>query len=211
MEASLHVRRADGSLDLIDIEPEALRNEGRVPIEDDIPVVSALVVFRDESGDVVGASGARFGLIDEAETKTPSEILDDGVVTESEYSGAALAVLSCLEAEGVDAAVAFNEVGHATFTTAGEDDGVFGECHGTNMGQVELAWADQNAPSPGREIAFYNEVVDCVEEQTGQDYGDVEARSDTRATDAAIADAPEMYDACFDEVLNRYPGFRSSP
>ncbi len=210
VEASLHVRMADGSLDLIRVESEVLRNEGRVPIEDDNQVVSALVVFRDGSGEVIGASGARFGLIDEAETKTPSEILDDGVVTESEYYGAALAVLSCLEAGGVDAGVAFNEDGSASFTTAGEDEGVFRECHGRNMGQVELAWADQTGPSPEREIAFYNEVVDCVESQTGEEYGEVEARSDTRATDAAIADAPDLYDGCLDEVLNRYPGFRSS-
>lgn len=209
-EASLHVRMADGSLDLIAIEPDVLRNEGRVPIEDDNQAVTALVVYRDASGEAIGASGARFGLIDEAETKTPREILDDGVVTVSEYYGAALAVLSCLEAEGVDAGVAFNQDGSASFTTAGEDEGVFRECHGPNMGQVELAWADQNAPSPEREIAFYNEVVDCVESQTGEEYGEVEARSDTRATDAAIADAPGVYDGCLDEVLNRYPGFGSS-
>lgn len=208
VEASLHVRRADGSLDLIAIEPDVLRNEGRVPIEDDNQVVTALVVYRDASGEAIGASGARFGLIDEAETKTPREILDDGVVTVSEYYGAALAVLACLEAEGVDAGVAFNEVG-ATFTTGGGDEGVFGECQGRNMGQVELAWADQTGPSPEREIAFYNEVVDCVERETGEEYGEIEARSDTRATDAAIADAPGVYDACFDEVLVRYPGFGS--
>lgn len=92
----------------------------------------------------------------------------------------------------------------------GENEGVFGECHGRHVGAVATTWADQNAPSPGREIAFYNEVVNCVEEQTGEDYGEVEARSDTRATDAAIADAPGVYDACFDDVLNRYPGFSSS-
>lgn len=210
VEASLHVRMADGSWDLIHVESEVLRNQGRVAVEDDNQVVSALVVFRDGSGEVIGASGARFGLIDEAETKTPSEILDDGVVTESEYYGAALAVLSCLEAEGVDAGVAFNEDGSASFTTAGEDERVFRECHGPNMGQVELAWADQTGPSPEREVAFYNEVVDCVERETGEEYGEVERRSDTRATDAAIADAPEVYDGCLDEVLNRYPGFGSS-
>lgn len=207
VEASLHVRRADGSLDLIDIGTEVLRNEGRVPIEDDNQAVSALVVYRDESGEVIGASGTHFGLIDEAEMKTPSEILDEGVVTESEYYGAALAVLSCLEAEGVDAGLVFNARGFASFTTGGEDEVVFEQCHGRHMGAVATAWADQNAPSREREIAFYNEVVDCVEDQTGEEYGEVEARSDTRATDAAIADAPDVYDACFDEVLTRYPGF----
>ncbi len=208
LEASLRVRRADGSLDLIDIEPEMLRNEGRVPIEEDHEIVTALVVYRDGSGDVIGASGARFGLIDEAETTTPpDEILDDGVVTESEYYGAALAVLSCLEAEGVDAGLAFDARGFASFTTGGEDEVVFEQCHGRHMGAVATARADQNAQSREREIAFYNEVVDCVEEQTGEDYGEVERRSDTRATDAAIEDAPGVYDACFEEVLNRYPGF----
>ncbi len=85
--------------------------------------------------------------------------------------------------------------------------GVFRECHGRHMGAVATAWVDQNPPSPGREIAFYNEVVDCVEEQTGEEYGNVASRSDTGATDAAIADAPDVYDLCFDEVLARYPGF----
>lgn len=211
VEASLQVRRADGSLDRIDIGTEVLRNEGRVPIGDDNQAVTALVVYRDESGEVIGASGARFGDINEAETKTPREILDDGVVTESEYYGAALAVLACLEAEGVDAGLAFNEVGHASFTTAGANEDVLRECHGLNMGQAESVWANQNAPSPERETAFYNEVVDCVEAQTGEDYGEVERRGDTGATDAAIEDAPDVYDECFDEVLNKYPGFRSGP
>ncbi|HSM44749.1 MAG TPA: hypothetical protein VK969_07005, partial [Acidimicrobiia bacterium] len=177
VEASLHVRRADGSLDLIDIESEVLRNEGRVPIEDGNQPVTAFIVYRDGSGEVIGASGAHFGLIDEAEMKTPREILDDGVVTESEYYGAALAVLSCLEAEGVDAGLAINARGFASFTTGGEDEVVFEQCHGRDMGAVATAWADQNAPSRERGIAFYNEVVSCVEEQTGEDYGEVVARS----------------------------------
>ncbi len=93
-EASLHVRMADGSLDLIAIEPDVLRNEGRVPIEDDNQVVSAVVVYRDASGEAIGASGARFWLIDEAETKTPREILDDGVVTVSEWSSSGRPLMS---------------------------------------------------------------------------------------------------------------------
>lgn len=210
VEARLHVRLAGDRQLTIDVGRDQLR-EGRVAIEDGTQVVSALIVYRNEAGEVIGASGGHFEIFENTQALTPREILDDGVVTESEYHGAALDVLTCLEAEGVDAGLAFDASGFASFTTRGEIEEIFEQCHGRHMGAVATAWADQNAPSREREIAFYNEVVDCVEEQVGQDYGEVEARSDTRATDAAIADAPEVYEACFDEVLNRYPGFRSSP
>lgn len=210
VEARLHVRLAGDRRLTIDVGRDQLR-DGRVAIEDGAQIASALIVYRNGAGEVIGASGGHFEISEETQALTPREILDDGVVTESEYSGAALAVLACLEAEGVDAGLEFDARGSASFTTRGETEEIFEQCHGRHMGAVATAWADQNAPSPGREIAFYNEVVSCVEEQTGEDYGEVEARSDTRATDAAIADAPGVYDACFEEVLARYPGFGSSP
>ena len=56
-----------------------------------------------------------------------------------------------------------------------------------------------------REIAFYDAVVSCTEEITGQEYGNVTRLGDSEAPDAALADAFEIYVDCFDQILIERP------
>ena len=59
-----------------------------------------------------------------------------------------------------------------------------------------------------KEIAFYDAVVSCTEEQTGQEYGDVTRLGDTDATDAALADADDIYSDCFQRIWAEHPEWR---
>lgn len=205
--ADVHVRLIEPDrVDVIQV-PTNEPGAGRVTVEDIAQIASVLVVYRNETGDVVTASGAHFAPFEETEPRTPEEILADGVVTESEYRQAATAVLTCLNETGIRAEVELDANG-ASFTTPGDADEAFGQCHQQHLGGgVDLAWADQNPSSAEREVAFYNDVVSCVEAQTGKDYGDVEAGADTKATDAAIDDAPDLYGTCFDQIIGRYPDY----
>lgn len=132
---------------------------------------------------------------------TKQEILADGVVTEAEYRAAVQGVVACMDARGFETLVEYDSSGIAGFNSYG--DGVadfFDACFEGQLGSVALAWASQNASSED-DIAFYNDVLDCVEAETGESYGDVEAAGDTRATDAAIAAAPVIYDTCLDKTF----------
>lgn len=132
---------------------------------------------------------------------TPQEILADGVVTETEYRAAVGAVVACLEQQGITTTVRYGPSGVAGFNSTGEGaEALFDKCFGQHLGSVAYRWADQNY-SPEQEVAFYNDVVDCVEAQTGKSYGDVRAGADTRATNAAIADAPDIYHTCIDRTI----------
>ena len=132
---------------------------------------------------------------------TKQEILADGVVTEAEYRAAVDAVVGCMDAEGIDTSVRYDSSGIAAFDSQGTAAAEkFDACFSEHLGSVAYVWADQNA-SPESEIAFYNDVVDCVEAQTGESYGDVEAVGDTKATDAAIGAAPDVYGACLDRMI----------
>ncbi len=137
---------------------------------------------------------------------TPEQILQDGVVTAGEYRAAIRNVGSCVEAQGGQFESEFDRDGTPSFTTsgpAGIDDAVEG-CFARHVGDVELVWADQLAPTPEEEASFYNEVVSCVEKELGVEFGTVEPRSgggvDTSVTDSALAADRSVYMACFDEV-----------
>lgn len=214
---------ADVSIRLLD-EPDAIgwrldaaELDGRVDQPDLDPrlIATVLVRYRDAAGAVIAAAGGRYATeppLDEA--LTPDEILSDGVVTRAEYTAAAEAVVDCLRSRGVEAGVGVNATGTPSYTTSDSDDPEgqnLANCLGEHVGRVELVWANQNAPSPEREIEFYNDVVDCVEVHTGDSYGDVGAVGDHKATDAAIAAAGELYDECFTEILPRYPDVGPMP
>ena len=200
---------------MVDVGPAEIK-AGRFELLDavDIRSIGSLLVrYRDAAGNVIAASGGHFATEELPEEETsPQAILSDGVVTEAEYFVAAQAVVGCLRARGVEASFNLDNTWDASFITpdnGGNVEAIFNSCHAEHMGGVELVWADQNAPAPEREIAFYNAVVDCVEAQTGEDYGDMGAVADTKATNAALAAAPDLYTACFDQVIEDYPDLRS--
>lgn len=141
---------------------------------------------------------------------TPEEILLDGVVTEDEYRVALDHVGECVESQGVEFEYSLDrdQTVAMTVTGAGRDvEELLDECVARHVGDVELVWADQNAPLPEKEAVFYNEVVSCVERELGVEFGYVEARNtggvDTSVTDAAIAADPVLYDRCFDQAISR--------
>lgn len=151
------------------------------------------------------ADPAPTGLSDPSEmsaSPTKQEMLADGVVTEVEYRAAVDEVVGCLDAQEIDTSVRYDSSGVAAFDSQGAGAAEkFDACFAQHLGSVAYAWANQNA-SPEGEFAFYNDVVNCVEGQTGQSFGDVEAVGDTRATDAAIAAAPDLYETCFNTTVS---------
>ncbi len=144
---------------------------------------------------------------------TPAEILADGFVSDSEYLAAIEAVSGCVEATGADFSVEFDRYNAPRFHASGRGglEAIVDSCLAGHLGAVELVWADQNAPSPEEDAAFYDAVVSCVEEGLGVDFGTVEPRSsvrapDTAVTDAAIAADPDLYSTCLDLQLAREGG-----
>jgi len=178
-------------------------------INDALQIATVLIRYRDANGAVISAAGGQYASEPPlSAAPTQDEILADGVVTRTEFQAAAQAVVDCLNQMGYTASIGLGVGGGASFNVmGGEDtaDQAFSSCHGEHMGRIELIWADQNAPSPEREMAFYNAVVDCVEAQTGESYGDVGAVGSTKATDAALDAAPDIYMACFDDMIDWYP------
>jgi hypothetical protein len=205
-----------GVRDAVGFRLDAAELDGQVdlPAIDGRLIATVLVRYRDVAGTVIAATGGRYATeppLDAA--PSPEEILADGVVTRAEYQAAAEATLDCLRARGIRAGFGLSATGTPSYSTRDADDPEgqsLASCLGEHVGRVSLVWADQNAPSPQREIEFYNDVVDCVEVHTGGSYGDVEAVGDHKATDAAIAAARGVYDECFMEILPRYPDVGSS-
>ncbi len=143
---------------------------------------------------------------------TPDEILSDGVVTEDEYRAALDHVGDCVESQGGEFEYSFDRdqtVAMAVTGAGGDVDELVDDCVARHVGDVELVWADQNAPPPEKEALFYNEVVSCVEQELGVEFGDVEpgdvGGADTSVTDAAIEADPVLYGRCFDQAISRRP------
>ena len=146
---------------------------------------------------------------------TPEEILTDGFVTDSEYLAAIEATSDCVEATGADFSVEFDRYNTPRFHASGRGglETIVDSCLATHLGAVEFVWADQNAPSPEEDAAFYDAVVSCVEEVLDVEIGTVEPRGsgrapDTAVTDAAIAADPDLYAKCFDLHVAREGGGR---
>ena len=141
---------------------------------------------------------------------TPAEILADGFVSDSEYLAAVEGLRQCVDGAGATLEVEFDRWRNPRFSAYGRVDlnEIIDVCMAQHIGPVEFAWADQNAPTPAEEAAFYDAVVSCVEEALGVDFGTVEPRDpgsgpDTSATDAAIAADPDLYNACLERQSDR--------
>ncbi|MEL6982688.1 MAG: hypothetical protein AAFO29_09725 [Actinomycetota bacterium] len=143
---------------------------------------------------------------------TPERILSDGVVTEDEYRDALDRVVDCVADQGGEFEYSFAERDRAVTMAAtgdGDLDVIIDECLARHVGEVEFVWADQHGPSPEDEAQFYNEVVSCVEDELGVEFGEVQPRAgggvDTSVTNAAIDADPDLYDRCFDVAVARRP------
>lgn len=97
------------------------------------------------------------------------ELLEDGLLTDSEYERAGLGLVECLRAGGV--VVANPEFGAQGFSFSTRDplpsgqaefDRVFDACYEEYFSLVEFAWADQTAPSEEEEATFYRYVAECL-------------------------------------------------
>jgi hypothetical protein len=67
-------------------------------------------------------------------------------------------------------------------------------------------------PAEFTDAEFYGWIVACTETETGKDYGEVIAVDEyggmtpesLRTTTAALNDAPNEYDDCFDQAIDRF-------
>lgn len=138
---------------------------------------------------------------------TPQQILADEVVTLLAYQQAGQAVVNCMTALGFDAEMELDGRGTPSFTvgSAVGSDAALETCHQRHVGDVELAWADQNAPEPEQEAMFYNAVVTCVEKEVGEELGEFRTGDDSTLLDEVIAQHGPTYDRCLIEIANPRP------
>lgn len=139
---------------------------------------------------------------------TPEQILDDGIVEDSEFRAALEAVEECVQEAGAEFSVDFDQSGIPRYRAAGGDklDAIVNACITIHLGPVEAAWAEQHGPTPEEDAAFYDGVVSCVEAGLGVELGTVRPSAsgsgpETAVTDAAIAADPDLYASCFDQQL----------
>lgn len=150
------------------------------------------------------------GPVDLDNAKTPDEILDDRVVTQKEWDQAGQAVVQCLAEQGADGEVTPDGFGFSVISDHDDPGAILNDCIGTYMGvSVQRVWADQNH-DPVAEFLFYSSVVECTSKATGIEYGELTqdqwgyASTDTKRTiNKALAESPDEYDQCFDQVINR--------
>jgi hypothetical protein len=144
--------------------------------------------------------------LDLSDVPTPREILEDRVVTDEEWRMAGLAVVQCLDEQGIEASFDPEE---GSFSVGGTEE-QFKPCWGTYMGvSVELRWADQQF-DPIAEFFFYKNVVECTEQRTGIDFGEMTqddlgftSTEAKRTINRALDEAPDVYMQCFDETVER--------
>ncbi len=111
---------------------------------------------------------------DGTELITSVEILEDGVVTEAEYTAGAEAVVACLQDAGLDAEVIWDDPSrHASFL-GGDDETTF-RCFEKHLSHnVSLGWSaalGQLDLDELREEAVA--VFGCVEARTGEEFGEL--------------------------------------
>ena len=211
--ADVQVRSLDG--DVIGPVEVILASEGNPALADGLGdaerIASGLVLYRDTEGEVIGAGGGTFAEGEPlALSPTPSEIRADGHVTQPELWSAVASVVRCVGSTGVEASGSINLDGEFSFTVESEPgaepaSGGFRPCVAEHLGSVEVAVAFQRTPPGHTESAFYNAVLECVENETGLEFPDVSEPAPERPTSAAIAAAPRVYDACFDDVVAVHP------
>ena len=109
---------------------------------------------------------------------TSEMILEDGIVTEEEYRAGAEALVVCYTDAGIEAEVDFESNGHASFyfPNSGKTDLDANEgCFDLHLSHnVTLGWAAALGQLDLEELrAEATAVTACVEERTGEDFGDL--------------------------------------
>ncbi len=167
---------------------------------------------------------------------TPQIILADGVVTTDEVKAAGEAVVKCMQDQGVTGSFSLqDDIDQGIFSHRGiqydvpsEDENILNACRAEHMGQpvengvryeIEQRWDSQNQPTAGELFAFYDKVVQCTEDWTGKDFGDMgqdESGAMTAEGNATMvkaqSDAGVVYQSCLYKVTaTERRGFPGGP
>jgi hypothetical protein len=140
--------------------------------------------------------------------ETPDGILDDNHVTRTEFEMAADATIQCVIDGGGEAS--WNYSGDSIgFTTDPAGSELLAECEHRHLLAVLNIWNRQNH-LPAEGFYFYGSVVRCTEARTGNSYGELTqdqlgftSTVGQRTINQAIAEAPDVYDRCFEDVLSQ--------
>ncbi|MGD2102116.1 MAG: hypothetical protein PVG83_07745 [Acidimicrobiia bacterium] len=170
----------------------------------------------------------------EAAALTPESILADGVVTEEEVRAAGEAVEQCMQVGGVSGSFSLeDDRDQGIFSRRGiqydvpsEYESILESCRAEHMGQpvegdltfeIEHRWDAQNQPIPSELFEFDAKVVQCTEDWTDEDFGQM-TQDETGATTAqgeatkrrAASAAGAEYQSCLYKVSaterNGFPG-----
>lgn len=139
-----------------------------------------------------------------ASSEFQEQLLSDGEISREEYQLAMAGMVECLRDAGFEVEGPTPEnASFLSYTVVLDDpelrdrfDQVSDQCHQQFLSEVELGWADANAPSPTEEAALYGRVADCL-----RDKGlDVPSTSPTEL-DKAIREDPVVYRECFNAAV----------
>jgi hypothetical protein len=162
--------------------------------------VAALITSCSESRDAapVGPGGDLSGI-----SESQQAVLEDGVVTPAEYEAAGLGFIACLRESGITVVdVEFGRNGMSFVTRdplrseQREFDRSFEACRLEHFSAIELAWAEQNAPTEAEQVAFYRAVADCLLNE-----GITADPTDPSSLSAAHERDPVVYEQCFHEAI----------
>lgn len=144
--------------------------------------------------------------------ETPDGILDDNHVTRTEFEMAADTTVQCVIDGGGEAIWDYgdsdrNSIG---WTIYGTDPELLTQCEELHFRAVQRVWNQQNEPPPAAGFYFYGSVVRCTEARTGNSYGELAqdqlgfmSTVGQRTINQAIAEAPDVYDGCFEDLLSQ--------
>lgn len=163
---------------------------------------------------VGGGSGGPLSPPQPTSARVVDEILSDGVVTFSELTTAAGAVISCVRENGGDLEEKANVVveadGSLSFFMLEADSALVDRCVQTIFDGVSRVWARQSQPPRAESFYFYGGAVACTERRSGTDFGEMTrdlmgfvSTVGQRTIDAAIDAEPEIYDSCFALMLDQ--------
>lgn len=146
--------------------------------------------------------------------ETPDGILDDNHVTRTEFEMAADTTIQCVIDAGGEASWDYgdsdrNSIG---WTIYGTDPELLTQCEELHFRAVQRVWVRQNQPPPAEGFYFYASVVRCTEARTGNSYGELTqdqlgfmSTVGQRTINEAIAQARDVYEGCFDDLLFSQP------
>lgn len=137
-----------------------------------------------------------------------AEAFEDDRIDFEEYEAALTRVVECINEAGFEATAPEPEADprYLSYTASAPEEefalleSTKTDCEDTYSGQIELVWAEVNAPTESESDAVYRAALDCVEDETGDDLADVD-HTDPQSLTAIVEQYGDVYSECLAGVF----------